>query len=164
MEAMTVTGSHPEATQYVERMGLLWEAQGLPRIAGRMLGYLALQPAPATLDDLAGALGVSKASVSVDARRLEALSLVQRVGRPGDRRDYYVIGENILAHALELKLQSMRRLHEVFVAARRVPDTAPRVRKRLAGMARERARALGAGNSPPGDLRVGPADAADLAE
>lgn len=29
-------------TQYVERMGLIWEARGLPRIAGRILGYLAL--------------------------------------------------------------------------------------------------------------------------
>jgi len=149
------------AEQFVERMGLLWEGQGLPRIAGRMLGFLTLQGEPATLDEIAAALGVSKASVSVDARRLERLGLVDRVSRPGDRRDYYVIGEDLLAHALELRLESMRRLQDVILAAGRVPDTPPRVRRRLGDMARHHEHALRAVESLLDELRVPTPDTVD---
>jgi DNA-binding MarR family transcriptional regulator len=149
------------ADELVERMGLHWELDGLPRIAGRIFGLLLLQADPCSLDDIAAALGVSKASVSVDARRLERLGLVDRVSRPGDRRDYYVIGEDLLAHALELRLESMRRLQDVILAAGRVPDTPPRVRRRLGDMARHHEHALRAVESLLDELRVPTPDTVD---
>ena len=123
------------AERYVERMGLLWEAEGLPRIAGRMLGYLALQPDAATLDDLARSLGVSKASVSNDARRLQRMGLVERVGRPGDRRDWYVIAPDMPARVIAGKLAEMERLHAALTAARDLPGTPAAARTRLGGFA-----------------------------
>ena len=39
--------------QFVERMGLVSEADGLPRIAGRIFGYLLLTTGECSLDDLA---------------------------------------------------------------------------------------------------------------
>jgi predicted transcriptional regulator len=123
------------AEQYVERMGLLWEAEGLPRIAGRMLGYLALQAEPATLDDIAVALGVSKASVSNDARRLERLSLVERASRPGDRRDYYVIAPDMPARVVAQKMGDLQRLQAAMSAARDLPETPEIARARLASFA-----------------------------
>jgi DNA-binding transcriptional regulator GbsR (MarR family) len=120
------------AEQYVERMGLLWEAEGLPRIAGRMLGYLALQAEPATLDEIAAALGVSKASVSNDARRLERLSLVERASRPGDRRDYYAIAPDMPARVVAQKVADLERLDAALSAARDLPETPDVVRTRLA--------------------------------
>jgi len=155
---MSRTAPNP-AHELVERMGLHWERDGLPRIAGRIFGYLMLQADACSLDDIADALGVSKASVSVDARRLERLGLADRVGRPGDRRDYYVMAENVLAHSLELRLESMRQLHDVLVAARRVPDAAPAVRRRLASMIRQHDRALRAVEALLGELRAASSDA-----
>ena len=119
------------AERYVERMGLLWEAEGLPRIAGRMLGYLALQAEPATLDDLAGALGVSKASVSNDARRLERLGLIERASRPADRRDYYAIAPDMPARVVAQKLADLERLQAAMSAASDLPETPDVVRARL---------------------------------
>ena len=149
------------ADELVERMGLHWELDGLPRIAGRIFGHLLLQADPCSLDDIAAALGVSKASVSVDARRLERLGLISRVSLPGDRRDYYAIGENILAQAIGLKLESMRRLQDVFLAARRVPDTDRRVRRRLADVASQHERVLRSVETLLRELRARPADADD---
>src|SRR5918993_4637648 len=99
-----------EGQRFVERMGLVWEQEGIPRIAGRIFGFLLLQEDACSLDDMAASLGVSKASISTDARRLEQLQLIQRVSRPGDRRDYYSIAPDVPLRALELKIASMRRM------------------------------------------------------
>ena len=132
---METHGLSPAAEQYVERMGLIWEAEGLPRIAGRILGFLALQDAPCTLDDIAGALRVSKASVSNDARRLEQLHLVERAGRPGDRRDYYQVAPDMPVRVVAQKLADLERLHAAMAAARDLPETPAPVRTRLASFA-----------------------------
>ena len=54
-------------------MAVLLEADGLPRVAGRIFGTLLLAAEPRSLDDLASTLGVSKASISVNARLLQLL-------------------------------------------------------------------------------------------
>lgn len=145
------------ADELVERMGLLWELEGLSRIAGRILGHLLLQAEACSLDQLAADLQVSKASVSVDARRLESLGLVERVGRAGDRRDYYQIASDMFARSLELKLESVRRFQDTLAAARRIPGTAPAVRDRLAAWERMHEGALRAMESLLDDLRAGSA-------
>ena len=102
---------------FVESMGLLWENEGLPRIAGRIFGYLVVQPEACSLDDLAAGLGVSKASISTDARRLEQLGLITRVSRPGDRRDYYAVHAEAPLSGLELRLRSFRRYDQCIIDA-----------------------------------------------
>lgn len=150
----------PSTPDVVERMGLLWELDGLPRIAGRIIGHLLLQPDPQSLQAIADALGVSKASVSMDARRLERLGLVERIGRPGDRRDYYAIADDMLARGLAMRLESVRRLHEALRAARAIPDNAPAVRRRLDLFERVHAHAVRAIEELLEQLR--PGAAADL--
>ncbi|MCI5221588.1 MAG: hypothetical protein D3924_02620, partial [Candidatus Electrothrix sp. AR4] len=70
--------------------------------------YLYLQPTACSLDTLEQNLGLSKASVSVAARQLEVLGLVNRVWVKGDRKKYYRTAENI-ASALRQGLLSMVR-------------------------------------------------------
>lgn len=79
----------------VERMGLEAEADGLPRISGRILGYLLLNTEARSLDDLAEGLLISKTSASANARLLERIGAVERVSRPGDRRDYYRVAGDL---------------------------------------------------------------------
>ena len=86
--------------QLIERMGLAAEADGLPRIAGRLFGALLLSDEPRSLDELAEALGVSKGSVSTDARRLLERGVVERVARPGDRRDYYQLAPDFFGQII----------------------------------------------------------------
>lgn len=122
--------------RFIERMGMFAEHDGLPRIAGRILGFLLVQPAECSLDDMADALGVSKASVSTDARRLEQFGLIQRITRPGDRRDYYIVADDCFARSLEVKLERLQRFHALIDEARSLPIRSPDVKSRLDEMDR----------------------------
>ena len=117
--------------RFIERMGLSSEQEGLPRIAGRIFGFLLVQPTACSLDDLAGALGVSKASISTDTRRLEQLGFLQRTSRPGDRRDYYEISPDVVPRSLDVRLERMRQFRELLDEARTLPVRSTVVRQRL---------------------------------
>ena len=84
----------------VETGGRVSQDLGLGRIVGQVLVYLYLQPAECSLEVLEEELGLSKASVSVAARQLETLGLVNMVWVKGERKKYYRSAENI-ASALQ---------------------------------------------------------------
>lgn len=116
---------------FIERMGILGETEGLSRIAGRIFGFLLLSPSSCSLDDLAAELGVSKASVSVDARRLEQLGYLERGSRPADRRDYYLISADVFTRSLEQRMTRFREFRSLIEEARTLPVRHAAVRKRL---------------------------------
>jgi DNA-binding transcriptional regulator GbsR (MarR family) len=118
--------------QFVERMGLMTEADGLPRIAGRIFGYLLLTPGECSLDELAAALGVSRASVSNDARRLAQMGLIERRSRPGDRRDYYRSAPEAFRHSIEARIEGLRRFHALIDEAHSLGIEDEEVGQRLA--------------------------------
>lgn len=82
---------NPESRQFIERMGLAIERLGLTRTFGRLFGLLMVAERPLSLDEMVDRLGVSKASVSTNARACEELGLARQVGLRGDRKDYYEI-------------------------------------------------------------------------
>lgn len=108
--------------RFTERLAVVLEADGLPRIAGRIFALLLVSPDARSLDDLALALGVSKASVSTNVRLLEARGLFERVGRPGDRRDYYRPAADLLVRTLEQRLLRWQRFHETVAEGRHALD------------------------------------------
>jgi DNA-binding transcriptional MocR family regulator len=76
--------------QFVERWARLHEVQGEPRIGGRIFAHLATAQEPyLSLQQLADQLGVSRASVSTNTRRLIDRGLIVRVAVPGARGDHY---------------------------------------------------------------------------
>jgi DNA-binding MarR family transcriptional regulator len=76
--------------QYVEEVALGFERQGLFRMAGRVLGWLLIcDPPEQTFGQLAEVLQASKGSISAAMKFLVPAGLVERISRPGDRRDYY---------------------------------------------------------------------------
>lgn len=92
----------------IESGGRTSQDLGLGRIVGQVLVYLYLQPEACSLDELEDDLGLSKASVSVAARQLEALGLVNRVWLKGERKKFYRSADNI-ASALQQGLLSLVR-------------------------------------------------------
>ena len=120
----------PNVLAFVERMGLTWENDGLPRIAGRIFGLLLVSPGDCSLDDIAATLGVSKASVSTDARRLEQLGFLERTSRPGDRRDYYRVSPDLVPRSLEIRLARLREVRHLLATAPR-PAEGGEVARRL---------------------------------
>lgn len=107
---------------FVEKMGLAVETDGGSRIAGRIIGFLLLQPEPCSLDDLAAVLQVSKASVSTNARMLEGWGMIEQIGVPGDRRDYYQIADDMQGRMMERKLERLRQLRALFDEALRMTE------------------------------------------
>jgi DNA-binding transcriptional regulator GbsR (MarR family) len=99
-------------------MGLALEADGLPRIAGRIFGLLLVSEDARSLDDMAGELKVSKGSVSTNARMLEQRAVLERISRPGDRRDYYRVPPDLFSHTMAQRVARWQRFHEAIGAAR----------------------------------------------
>ena len=121
------------AEDFVERMGLHTEADGLSRIAGRLFGALILAEEPRSLDDLAESLGVSKASASVEGRRLLERGVVERVSRPGDRRDYYTLAPDFFERVIRRRVARWSSLHALVSGMRgAAPPRSPVVRERFA--------------------------------
>lgn len=117
---------------FVEQMGLSAEADGLPRIAGRLFGFLLLSPGPRSLDEIATELGVSKGSVSTDARLLLRHGWLQRVSRPGDRRDYYEMAPDFFGGIVAYRLARWEALRDLVAQAReRLPRRAGAAHERL---------------------------------
>ena len=120
--------------EFVEAMGRHFEAEGVPRIGGRIFGFLLLRETPCSLDDIVEQLEVSKASASTNARLLEQWALIQRTGVPGDRRDYYQADAD-QTRTLEFRLTRVRELGNLFRQASAIAP-ADSVKRRLASMAR----------------------------
>jgi DNA-binding transcriptional regulator GbsR (MarR family) len=121
-----------QTANFIERMGLALESDGLPRIAGRIFGLLLVSEEARSLDELAAELRVSKGSVSTNARLLEQRGLLERVCRPADRRDYYRVLPDLFNHTMALRLARWERFHEAITAARAsLPIRSEEVRDRL---------------------------------
>jgi len=120
---------------FVERMGRYLEADGVPRIGGRLWGFLLLTEEPQSLDDMARALHVSKTSVSTNARMLHQWGMIERVTKAGDRKDYYQAAPDQvrMLHVWIERLTEMNRLLALGLASS--PDM-PDVTRRFEGMRR----------------------------
>ncbi len=101
-----------DAERFVELMGRHFEEEGAARIAGRLMGVLLLNEGPASLDDLVEQLRVSKASVSMNARRLELLGIAERVTIAGDRRDFYRVADDFRERMLSRMVERTRLMIE----------------------------------------------------
>lgn len=77
------------ALRFAEKMGLLFEALGASRSAGKIFGWLIVAEQPQSLEDIAAALSISKASASTNTRVLVSIGVIEKVGVRGDRKAYY---------------------------------------------------------------------------
>jgi len=110
-------------TRFTGRIARLFEADGFPPIAGRIFGLLLLSEDPRSLDDLAQGLGVSKASVSTNARRLATEGVLERVPRPGDRRDYYRVTPDLFTRLMTERLSRWKSFTACRVTVPKYPVT-----------------------------------------
>lgn len=98
-------------SDFIEKTGLVTQAEGLPRIAGRVLGMLIYDGKVVSFGDLATKLQVSRASISTSIRILEERGLVRRVTKPGERQDFFQLAPNPYAtmlHGIQKRNQSIK--------------------------------------------------------
>lgn len=98
---------------FVEQMGLILQAEGLPRIAGHIMGLMIMHEGPFSLSQLAQRLNVSRASISTNTRLLEDLDVIIRTAKPGDRQDYFKLSPQPYARLLRGVVRRMRRARDV---------------------------------------------------
>lgn len=102
-----------EQQQFIERVGLYFEQYHLSRIGGRLLGLLLLSERPLGIEAMAATLGVSRASVSTNIRTTADLGLTERVGLPGDRRDYYQFSDDAWERGMAVRIEGSRQLRRI---------------------------------------------------
>jgi len=130
-----MTDPNDAVTAFIERMGLSAQNDGLPRIAGRMMGYFIIHGGPTSLAELAAALQVSRASVSTNARILRDLGVLEATAVPGDRQDYYQLAERHYLPLLEGHVERMGAMSASLAQAEReLPPSMGDARARLADM------------------------------
>lgn len=111
------TEARREALQdYVEQMGLMFSSWGLPRMAGRILGWLLVcDPPRQSAAQLAAQLDASKGSISTNIRLLLQSGFVEKAAVAGERATLYRLAADPVAEMLRLKVESlaaMRRMAE----------------------------------------------------
>lgn len=98
---------------FVEQLGLVTQEDGLPRIAGRIMGLLILEGEPLGFAEIAERLDISRGSVSTNTRLLERLGVIERTARFGDRQDYFQIAPRPYVRLMQGSLDRIRRAREV---------------------------------------------------
>ena len=105
-----------EAKHFVEDVGIFFEQSGLPRMAGRILGWLLICGAPQqSTSELVAALQASKGSISTITRLLIRIGLIERFSLLGVRHDYFRIKPGIWHHLIkenQVQTTTMRQLAE----------------------------------------------------
>ncbi|WP_292294215.1 MarR family transcriptional regulator [Marivita sp.] len=97
---MTTGNDKQVRTDFIERMGLVAQAENMPRSAGRLFALLVYDGGAVAFGALAEMLQISRASVSNSVRLLEERGLVKRVTRPGERQDFFEVAPNAFAALL----------------------------------------------------------------
>lgn len=101
------------ALQFIEKMGLLFESQGVSRSAGRIAGWLLVSEKPQTLNDLAEGLQISKGSVSTNTRVLENIGMIEKVSLRGERKVYYQLAIDVWLTMLRQSLSKVQAFVEL---------------------------------------------------
>ena len=77
-------------SRFVEEMGLWFEKFSMPRMMGRIYGWLLICENPQqSSQEIGDAVGGSKGSVSTNTRVLVQFGLIERIGIPGKRAIYF---------------------------------------------------------------------------
>ena len=122
--------------RFVEEFGLALEQTGLPRMTGRVWGYLLISDPPnQSAESLAKALRASRGSISTTTRSLIQMGLIDKVGLPGERRDYFRVRPGVWVDLLEQRtkiVSDWRKLAERGLSAMNSED--PEAQRRLQEM------------------------------
>ena len=104
-----------ERREFVEEFGVMMDHMGSTRMLGRVWGALMVaDPPEMSAEELAEFLQASRGSISHATRQLIELGIIQRVSRPGVRRDYFRIRENAWNATYLSQMRSIDHLVELF--------------------------------------------------
>ncbi len=87
--------------QFAEEVGIVFEQTGMPRMAGRILGWLLISDPPhQSTEQITKAVIASKGSISTMTRLLIQIGLIERLSLPGVRCDYFRLRSDAWQHMI----------------------------------------------------------------
>ena len=100
---------------FIEEAGVVFEQTGLPRMTGRLFGWLLISdPLYQSPSELAEVLHASKGSISTSIRLLTQTGFIERHIIPGSRHDNFRLPQDaikkIIRHGLEQEIKMFRSL------------------------------------------------------
>lgn len=123
-----------DRADFVEEMGLLWEAAGAGRMDGRVVAYLLVTDVPyVSSAELGRALRVSAGSISLVTRRLAEAGFLRRHAVPGERSHYFRVDDDVWGSFLAGErryLDQQEQLADRALALLGSDEEAPRLRLR----------------------------------
>lgn len=110
-------------SDFIEKIGVITQAEGMPRIAGRVFGMLVFDGTAVSFADLAERLQVSRASISTSVRLLEERGLIKRIAKPGERQDFFQLAPapyTTMLEGVQRRTRSVR--NEIFETLQSLPE------------------------------------------
>ncbi|MEO3809209.1 transcriptional regulator [Sphaerisporangium sp. B11E5] len=102
-----MTGEEP-VLEWVERVAMYLARDGVPPIAGRVLGWMMIcDPAEQSAGQISTAIGASRASLTSNLRLLTSMGFLTWRTRPGDRTVYYRMAEDAWAVVVQRQVASI---------------------------------------------------------
>jgi biotin operon repressor len=95
------SGLSEDERRFIDEVAALLAPRGMPTSAGRVYGYVLLNEAPVSLEQIAAQLDMSKGGAWTAAKTLERCGQVRRYGERGSKRALYGPTENYDAAMLE---------------------------------------------------------------
>lgn len=90
------------------------DTDGMPLIAGRILGWLTICGQPEqSAGEIAEAIGASRASLTTNLRLLTSIGFVTPGTRTGDRTVYYRVDDNAWEKVLRRQIESLASLGSI---------------------------------------------------
>ncbi len=123
---MSVDPLHEERLRLAEEFGRFFDEYGLPRVEGRILGWLVVcEPPEQSADDLARALGVSRGGISMGMRMLMRSEAAERVPVPGSRKHFYRLRPGLWRREIERRVQEAVRTRDLAAEGLQRLESAP---------------------------------------
>lgn len=128
-----MSGERTDRHEYADEIGLYFENYGLPRIPGRILGWLLVcEPPHQSAEELAEELDISRGSVSMAMKMLSANKAVVRHTVPGSRSTHWRLRPGFwLDEAAEKARQAREWIKQTERGLDLLADASPESRRRL---------------------------------
>ncbi len=109
-----MTLEQSELMNWVERVATFLSRDGVPPIAGRIMGWLMIcDPAEQSAAEIAAVISASRASLTTNLQILTAMEVVSRRIRPGQRTAYYRMEEDAWEKLVRRQITSLASFCEI---------------------------------------------------
>lgn len=102
-----------EQKDFIDKLGFYYESYGIPKIGGRILGYILLLDGPTSAENISSTLGISRASVSTNLRLLINYGFIEKKMVQQGRTDFYVMAKSAWENALITRINGFRSLMNI---------------------------------------------------